>query len=60
MILKKYIFGSKTRRKVGAGSGRIKNFLQDPDNDLELKDMDPDQAPDPEMDLNLIRNHKNY
>jgi hypothetical protein len=45
---------------VGAGSGRIKNFLQDPDTDPELKVMDPDPASDPELNLNLIRNHQNY
>jgi hypothetical protein len=31
------------------GSGRINNFLQDPDTDLELKVIDPDLAPDPEL-----------
>jgi hypothetical protein len=60
MIGKKHIFGSKTRRKVGAASGRIQNFLQDPNTDPELKVMDPDPAPDPELNLNLIRNHQNY
>jgi hypothetical protein len=58
MIGKKHIFGSKTRRKVEAGSGRIKNFLQGPNTDPELEVMDPDPAP--ELNLNLIRNHQNY
>jgi hypothetical protein len=57
---KKHIFGYKTRQKVGARYGRIKNFLQDLDTDPELKVMDPDLAPDPELNLNLIINHQNY
>jgi hypothetical protein len=45
---------------TGSRSTGIQNFLQDPETDLELKVMDPDLAPDPELDLNLIRNCPNY
>jgi hypothetical protein len=37
------------------GSARIRNFLQDPDPELEVMDPDPDS--DPKLDLNLIKNH---
>jgi hypothetical protein len=35
----------------GSGSARIRNFLQDPDPELEVLD------PDPELDLNVIKIH---
>jgi hypothetical protein len=35
----------------GSGSARIRNFLQNPEQDPELEVMDP--APDPELDFNL-------
>jgi hypothetical protein len=41
------------------GTARIRNFFQDPDPELEV--MDPDVALDPELDLNLAKNHQtNY
>jgi hypothetical protein len=43
-----------------SGSAKIQNFLDDPDKDPELEVMDPDPAPDPELDFNLIINHQNY
>jgi hypothetical protein len=44
----------------GSRSAKIQNFLDDPDKDPELEVMDPDPAPDPELDFNLIINHQNY
>jgi hypothetical protein len=41
----------------GTGSVRIRNFLKDPEPDLELEVMDPDPAP--ELDLNLTKMHTN-
>jgi hypothetical protein len=39
---------------TGSGYARIRNFLQDPDPELEIMD------PAPEQDLNLTKIHKKF
>jgi hypothetical protein len=46
--------GSGSGSGTGFGYARIRNFLQNPDPELEVID----QAPDPELDLNLIKGIK--
>jgi hypothetical protein len=59
IVGKKYCRGhnveiARKRVMLWTGSAMIRNFLPDPDPELEVRG----PAPDPEQNLNLIENHK--